>query len=142
MCETYYLAKPSLENLCVRGRTLFANGSERASSSLSFDAWSPVLLLTGRARPVTQGAWFLHRLLHLPQASGGRLSDVVDTAKEALELAKGPNVRFRSFCTPEELDLTAVSRAGKRDGILDSLGAILRARCAARASRSLLKHCG
>ncbi|GAA6003304.1 uncharacterized protein JCM10292_003844 [Rhodotorula paludigena] len=74
VCETYYLAKPSLENLCVRGQTLFANGSE-----------------------LTQGAWFLHRLLHLPQASGGRLSDVVDTAEEALELAKGPNAHVYAY---------------------------------------------
>lgn len=34
----------------------------------------------------------MHRLLHLPQSTGGGLSDVVDSAHDAVELAKGVNV--------------------------------------------------
>ena len=34
----------------------------------------------------------MHRLLHLPITSGGGLSDVVDTAHEAVDLAHGVNV--------------------------------------------------
>ncbi|GAA5917580.1 hypothetical protein JCM6882_001986 [Rhodosporidiobolus microsporus] len=68
VCSTYYLAKPRLEDMCAFDQTLVKNGSE-----------------------LTQGAWFMHRLLHNPTASGGRLSDVVDTVEEALELAQGVN---------------------------------------------------
>ncbi|GAA6032235.1 hypothetical protein JCM8097_007137 [Rhodosporidiobolus ruineniae] len=68
VCPTYYLAKPRLEETCVNRWTLANNGSE-----------------------LTQGAWFMHRLLHLPTGSGGRLSDVVDTVGAALELAQGVN---------------------------------------------------
>ncbi|GAA5852418.1 hypothetical protein JCM8547_006775 [Rhodosporidiobolus lusitaniae] len=73
VCPTYYLAKPQLENMCTLGQTLVKNGSEPLSE------------------PVTQGAWFMHRLLHNPTASGGLLSDVVDTVAEALELAQSVN---------------------------------------------------
>jgi hypothetical protein len=39
----------------------------------------------------------MHRLLHTPTASGGRMSDVVDTVEEALALAQGVNVRSFSI---------------------------------------------
>ncbi|ORY64731.1 putative peptidase domain-containing protein [Leucosporidium creatinivorum] len=68
VCPTYYLAKPELQNTCAGGETLVVGGSE-----------------------LTRGSWFVHRLLHSPTASGGRLSDVVDTVAEALELAAGVN---------------------------------------------------
>ncbi|KAI5478172.1 hypothetical protein MNV49_005339 [Pseudohyphozyma bogoriensis] len=68
VCPTYFNKKPELQNMCNQGQTLVKNGSE-----------------------LTQGAWFVHRLLHTPTASGGRLSDVVDTVAEALELAAGVN---------------------------------------------------
>ncbi|GAA5832459.1 hypothetical protein JCM11251_006461 [Rhodosporidiobolus azoricus] len=68
VCRTYYLAQPRLEDKCAFDQTLVKNGSE-----------------------LTQGAWFMHRLLHTLTASGGRMSDVVDTVEEALELAQGVN---------------------------------------------------
>ena len=42
------------------------------------------------------GSWFLHRLLHLPASTGGGLSDVVNSAHDAVELAKGVNVSLSS----------------------------------------------
>lgn len=74
VCPTYYLAKPELQNTCAGGETLVEGGSE-----------------------LTQGSWFVHRLLHSPTASGGRLTDVVDTVAEALELAAGVNVSRLRF---------------------------------------------
>ncbi|GAA6003723.1 hypothetical protein JCM10207_003564 [Rhodosporidiobolus poonsookiae] len=68
MCPTYWLEKPRIEDMCAEGWNLAENGSE-----------------------LTQGAFFMHRLLHTPTATGGGMSDVVDTAEEALELAKGVN---------------------------------------------------
>jgi hypothetical protein len=46
----------------------------------------------------TDGSWFLHRLLHLPTATGDGLSDVVDTSQEAVELARGVNVSTHRNC--------------------------------------------
>ncbi|OCF30367.1 hypothetical protein I316_08011 [Kwoniella heveanensis BCC8398] len=68
ICPTYYLSKTPLDELCTGGKTIASQGSE-----------------------ATDGGWFLHRLLHLPVSSGGLLHDVVDTAHEAVELAKGVN---------------------------------------------------
>ncbi|WWD19973.1 hypothetical protein CI109_104446 [Kwoniella shandongensis] len=68
VCPTYYLSKKPLAELCTEGQTISSQGSES-----------------------TDGSWFFHRLLHLPIASGGHLSDVVDTANEAVELAHGVN---------------------------------------------------
>ncbi|WVF69441.1 hypothetical protein IAT40_004218 [Kwoniella sp. CBS 6097] len=68
VCPTYYLSKTPLDELCTADKTIASQGSE-----------------------ATDGGWFLHRLLHLPISSGGLLHDVVDTAHEAVELAKGVN---------------------------------------------------
>ncbi|WRT64462.1 uncharacterized protein IL334_001394 [Kwoniella shivajii] len=68
VCPTYYLSKFPMDELCTRGNTITSQGSES-----------------------TDGSWFLHRLLHLPIASGGLLKDVVDSAHDAVELAKGVN---------------------------------------------------
>lgn len=79
ICPTYYLTKFELPNTCAGGGTLVEGGSE-----------------------LTQGSWFVHRLLHSPTASGGGLSDVVDTVAEALELAAGVNVSLPSPFPPSE----------------------------------------
>ncbi|WWC86571.1 uncharacterized protein L201_001448 [Kwoniella dendrophila CBS 6074] len=68
VCDTYYLSKKPLNEICTAGETISSQGSES-----------------------TDGSWFLHRLLHLPVTSGGGLSDVVDSAHDAVELAKGVN---------------------------------------------------
>ncbi|RSH89108.1 hypothetical protein EHS25_002774 [Saitozyma podzolica] len=68
VCPTFFLSKNPLDQLCTRGQTISSQGSES-----------------------TDGSWFLHRLLHLPTATGGGLSDVVDTSHEAVELARGVN---------------------------------------------------
>lgn len=54
----------------------------------------------------------MHRLLHTPTASGGQMSDIVDTVEEALALAQGVNVRFRQPFSPlvQPLTLTSLSR--------------------------------
>ncbi|WWC59804.1 uncharacterized protein I303_102366 [Kwoniella dejecticola CBS 10117] len=68
VCPTYYLSKGPLAELCTNGETIASQGSES-----------------------TDGSWFLHRLLHLPQTTGGGLSDVVDSAHDAVDLAQGVN---------------------------------------------------
>nr|XP_019046794.1 hypothetical protein I302_03397 [Kwoniella bestiolae CBS 10118]OCF25724.1 hypothetical protein I302_03397 [Kwoniella bestiolae CBS 10118] len=65
VCSTYYLSKGPLDELCTAGKTISSQA--------------------------TDGSWFLHRLLHLPQTTGGGLKDVVDSAHDAVDLAQGVN---------------------------------------------------
>lgn len=83
VCPTYYLSKKPLDHLCTAGDTIASQGSECACTTS---------LPKAQLTKATEGSWFLHRLLHLKQATGGGLSDVVDSAHDAVDLAQGVNV--------------------------------------------------